>query len=306
MLWFALCIFLAVLSLGQAVAVARSGPRSAVALEAALHRLRSGALPARKAPDTVRSETTPVRAFVERMIQRLLPYGGRVVSEEAEQRLVWAGLSMDVERWGAIRLLCLGAGGIAGFVLLGPMTGSLSGAVAMAGLGALAGWIGTEQWLNARVKHRHQLISRELPIFVDFLATTCGADLPLDEALDRVREEFPGHLSRTFAATERAQMAGETLDGALQWVAEQVGHSDLTAVVQQILRAREYGTPLADELFEVSRYLDDLERERSKERSQRMGVMLLFPMVMFIVPSIFLILGYPALVSLMRGLMSAL
>lgn len=229
-----------------------------------------------------------------------------MVSEETEQRLVWAGLSIDAERWGAIRLLCLGIGAAGGFVLLGPMMGSLSGAIGMAGLGALAGWVGTEQWLSARVKSRHRIISRELPIFVDFLATTCGADLPLDEALDRVREEFPGHLSRTFAATERAQMAGETLDGALQWVAEQVGHTDLTAVVQQILRAREYGTPLADELFEVSRSLDDLERERSKERSQRMGVMLLFPMVIFIVPSIFLILGYPALVSLMRGLLSAL
>ncbi|HEY8418605.1 MAG TPA: type II secretion system F family protein [Limnochordales bacterium] len=155
-------------------------------------------------------------------------------------------------------------------------------------------------WLAARVRDRRGRVTRELPALVDFLATAAEAGLPLEVALERVRREFPGVVADTFAATRAPRAADETLPGALKWTAERVGHPDGAAVTAAIARAQGYGTPLGAVLSDLGRTLR--QARRARERAGRTGILLIFPLVVFIVPVTVVLLGYPAAVNLLKTL----
>jgi len=132
-----------------------------------------------------------------------------------------------------------------------------------------------------------------------------AADVPLEVALDRVRAELPGVVSSVLVIANRSRYAGQTLEDGLEWAAEQLGHPDVRKVVSQIIRSRETGTPMAQGLREIGRTLRTQRRERAREISGRLSVAMIFPLVLFVLPVTLLFLGYPALVTLMRGLLSA-
>jgi len=200
------------------------------------------------------------------------------------------------------RALTTALGVAAGGVLLGGAVGSLTAALFTAALGGLAGWAAPDLWLQLAVRRRHAMIDRELPAFVDFLATAAQAGLPLEEALERVQREFPGVVADAFAATRRARAAGQTLEEALEWIAERLGHPDVAAVTAAIARAQEYGTPLSAVLSDLGRTLQQERRDRARERAGRTGILLIFPLVAFILPVTVVLLGYPAAVSLLKTL----
>ena len=302
-LWIFVLVFLAGLALFQGVYLVVMARQGGMALRAALENLR-GAAVLEPRPAVVRRRKG-WRLALERAVDRLRPYGSRVAPDDTAQRLVWAGLHMDVDRFGAVRLLCTAAGGLAGLLFLGPMLGSLLAAVFMTAMGAAVGWIGPDVWLTSRVRARHRDIDRELPTWVDALANTVAADVPLEVALDRVRAELPGVVSSVFAVASRSRYAGQTLEDGLEWAADQLGHPDVKQVVSQIIRSRETGTPMAQGLREIGRMLRAQRRERAREISGRLSVAMIFPLVLFILPVTMLFLGYPAMVTLMRGLFSA-
>lgn len=302
-LWVFVLVFLAGLAAFQGVYSVVLSRQGGVALQVALENLRGGAVVERR--PAARQRPRGLQAIIERAVDRLRPYGSRVAPDDTAQRLVWAGLRMDVDRFGAIRLLSTAAGGLCGLVLLGPALGSLGAALFMAAVGAAAGWVCPDAWLSSRVRARHRDIDRELPTWVDALANTVAADVPLEVALNRVQEEMPGIVSSIFAVANRSRLAGQTLEDGLEWAAEQLGHPDLKQVVNQIIRSRETGTPLSQGLREIARVLRAQRRERAREMSARMGVAMIFPLVLFILPVTMLYLVFPAIVTLMRGLFAA-
>lgn len=305
MLWVSLLAFLSVLMFMQGMAVRIQQRAGGAALRAALLNLRSGTAVVDVPAPPWEKTASGAMSILERLLDRLRPYGARATPEDVEQRLLWAGLSMDAQRFGSIRLLCTCVGAAAGILLIGPLLGSLSSALLMGVVGAAAGWIGTDQWLTARIRRRHRDVEKELPTYVGLLATAMAADLTLEQALEQVRLEFPGILSTVFAAAGRARLAGQTLDEGLLWAADQLGHPDVTNVVQQIIKARQYGTPLSDELGHLATTLEHIERQRAEERARRLGVLLILPVAMFIMPATLLILGYPAMVTLLRNLLAS-
>ena len=240
--WFTLLVFLAGVTLVAGLGAARANRMEAVALRQALGRLR-GDVPV---SGRVESHTSKrLAGLFERLIIRLRPYAQFAVNEELEQRLIWAGVAIDVDRFGAIRLLATGLGAAVLGLLVGGVLGSLAASIVLGALGAMGGWLAPDLWLTLQVRRRHAQVDKELLSFLDFLSTATRAGLTLDMALERVREEFHGILSDGFAAAASSRSVGATTEEGLALAAERLGHPDVDSVVQALVRSKEYGTPLS-------------------------------------------------------------
>lgn len=245
------------------------------------------------------------RQAVARALDRLQPHGRALASEEIEQRLLWAGVNLSPDRFGAARLLCTGGGAIIAGIGLSALAGSVLAAVPLGLVGAGVGWIVPDLWLNQRLRQRQAQMARELPTFVDLLSTSTQAGLPLDEAIRTVGQEAPGVLSQTFLRALRAREAGQTLEAALEWAAERLGNRDVESIARAIAQARQYGTPVSQVLGEIGDAVRRERVERARERAGRTGTLVILPVALFILPVTIVILAYPALVSVLHSLLSS-
>jgi tight adherence protein C len=242
------------------------------------------------------------KQIADPLIQRISRWGHLGISDDLAQRLMWAGLGSQPERFGAMRLMAAGAGAILLALLAGAFSRSASAAFPTALLGALGGWMAPDMWLNARVRARHAQIQRELPVFLDLIGTALESGASFTVAVEHVQREMPGILPAEFGRVLAMTGAGGGLAAGLQRLAERLGDRDVQAVADTIARSHEYGVQLVQNLTEINRTLRYERAAKAEERAGRAGVMVIVPLVVFVLPTTMLIIGYPAMVSLLHGL----
>ena len=154
-------------------------------------------------------------------------------------------------------------------------------------------------WLNSAVKARHRAIERAMPFVLDLLTLSVEAGLDFGSALKRIvdrREIDP--LGEEIIRALREMQVGRTRREALREMAARVDHPDMTSWVNALVQADELGVSIGN----ILRIQSDQIRVRRFQRAEKMGneapVKLLFPLVCFIFPAVFLVLLGPILLEL--------
>lgn len=240
---------------------------------------------------------------LRRALDRIARSVRLTAAAEGADRLRWAGWSLRGDQLAALQLLLAGAGAVALLALGG---GVLGGGVALplGLLGALAGYAAPDVWLKAAIRHRHEAIDRELLYFLDFLALAGEAGLSIDAAIAEVAAELPGILSTAFAQVQAERGMGQWNEHALAGAADRLGHRDVRTVVDALVRAGRFGARTATVLRELSLSIRRRRDLAAREHANRVGAAIVLPVAVFILPSIVLLLGYPAL-RLVTGALGA-
>lgn len=154
-------------------------------------------------------------------------------------------------------------------------------------------------WLNGAVKARHRSIERAMPFVLDLLTLSVEAGLDFGAALKRIverREVDP--LGEELIRALREMQVGRTRREALKEMAVRVDHPDMSSWVNALIQADELGVSIGN----ILRIQADQIRMRRFQRAEKMGneapVKLLFPLVCFIFPAVFLVLLGPILLEL--------
>lgn len=154
-------------------------------------------------------------------------------------------------------------------------------------------------WLNGAVKERHRAIERAMPFVLDLLTLSVEAGLDFGAALKRIverREIDP--LGEELVRALREMQVGRTRREALKEMALRVDHADMSSWVNALVQADELGVSIGN----ILRIQADQIRMRRFQRAEKMGneapVKLLFPLVCFIFPAVFLVLLGPILLEL--------
>jgi tight adherence protein C len=179
----------------------------------------------------------------------------------------------------------------------GPLLHSAGAGVAAACLGALAGYALPDAWLGAVLARRQRAIDRELLYFLDLLALAAQAGLPLDAALEHVARELPGILSAAFAQVRAERGLGQWNEHALSGLAERLGHRDVRAVVEALVRAGRFGSRTAPLLRQMASSIRARRNLAAREHANRVGTAIVLPVAVFILPAVVLILGFPAVAT---------
>ncbi|MDA0577925.1 MAG: type II secretion system F family protein [Verrucomicrobia bacterium] len=151
-------------------------------------------------------------------------------------------------------------------------------------------------WLRGAIAERHRAIRRALPFVLDILTLSVEAGLDFMTALQRqVERSDIDVLNEELIRVIREIQLGKTRREALRDMSRRVDSSDLRSVVNALVQADELGVSIGT----ILRIQADQIRQRRFERAERLAneapVKLLFPLLFFIFPSVFLILLGPIL-----------
>jgi len=149
-------------------------------------------------------------------------------------------------------------------------------------------------WLRDRVRGRHRAIARALPYSLDLLTLSVEAGLDFPAALAKVVDKGrSGPLAEELSVVLKELRLGKTREEALRNLARRVDLPALTSFVQALVHADRMGTPLGKVLRILSTQLRIERSQRAEKLANEAPVKLLLPLVLFIFPTLFLMLFGP-------------
>lgn len=156
--------------------------------------------------------------------------------------------------------------------------------------------------LNQRYRNR---IRRALPDTVDLLVVCMDAGLGMDLALLRTAKElklaYP-HLSRELLLTNQEQNVGVTKQTAWKNLARRTQSEEIEQMVSMMLQAERFGTATTEALRVFADTLRTQRRLAVEERVDKSATYMLFPLILFILPVVFVVLLGPAILQIVHGL----
>jgi tight adherence protein C len=169
-------------------------------------------------------------------------------------------------------------------------------------LAVLLGFFFPDFWLTYAINQRRERIQRSLPDTLDLLTICMEAGLGLDQSIVRVGTELElAHpdLSQELLQINLEQRAGNPRIGAWRNMADRVGLESVRSFVNMLVQTERFGTPISRALGVFSEALRTQRRQKAEERAAKTTIKLVFPLVLFIFPSIFVVTAAPAVISLM-------
>lgn len=224
-------------------------------------------------------------------------------------RLANAGFSKPnaTRNFLAIKVMCLALGvifGMAyGFASAGFSKDSLMSFVIGGGLGFYI----PELMLSLMKSSRQQKIFLQLPDALDLLVVCVEAGLGLDAGMRRIAEELsasaPEVCSEFSTANMQLQM-GKPRREVLHDLGVRTGVDDMRALVAILIQADRFGSSIAQALRVQSDSMRVKRRQMAEEKAQQTAVKMIFPLVLFIFPGIFVVLVGPAAIQLMENMLN--
>lgn len=159
--------------------------------------------------------------------------------------------------------------------------------------------------LRRRAMYRQEQILKALPESLDLLTTCVEAGLSLDYAFQRVADRQHGPVADELNRMLREKALGQTRRDALTAMADRIAVSDVNVFVQSVIQAESQGTSIAGVLRTQSRQLRIRRRQRAEEAAQQAGPKMVFPLVFFVLPSLFIVILGPIAIDVwgdLRGL----
>jgi tight adherence protein C len=173
---------------------------------------------------------------------------------------------------------------------------------------AVAGYLGPDFWMERQTKKRRERIRKSLPEVMDLLYVCVDAGLGMDQAMLRVAASLNGahsDMHDEIVRLGREQRAGKPRLEAWKALGDRTQLQDVEAFVSMLVQTERFGTPIAKALAMFSDELRRKRRQAAEEKAAKTTVKMIFPLVLFIFPSIFIVLLGPAILSIGDG-MSAL
>jgi len=221
-------------------------------------------------------------------------------NQKTRQFLIAAGCTRpgDLDLYFGYRILAPIAGIIIGTYIPG---NTVSWALVLVGFTYLL----PDFVLKRIVKRRREKIRLGMPDAIDLLVICVEAGLGLDQALLRSGQELAishPEISEEFSQINLEQRAGKTRIDAWRSMADRTKLDVARSFTNMLAQTDRFGTPIARALGNFSDNLRLKRRQRAEEVAAKTTVKLIFPLVLFIFPSIFIVLLGPAMISMTQSL----
>jgi tight adherence protein C len=145
-----------------------------------------------------------------------------------------------------------------------------------------------------------------LPDGLDMLVVCVEAGMGLDAAINRVGEEMKASnkvLSDELKLVTLELRAGKHRQEALRNLAQRTDLEDLSSLVSLLVQTDKFGTSIAQALRVYSDSMRTKRYQRAEEIAAKIAVKLTFPLILFIFPSLFVVILGPAMIRIYRTFM---
>lgn len=248
--------------------------------------------------------------FKERIIIPLLKKLGEFmesltpsrIRKQLSQRMIAAGYvkKAAVANFLTMQLILLTALPLL-FILFAVMSAaSLPKILLFAVMGALVAMILPNLILNNKKNARQKQIAKSLPDALDLLVVSVEAGLGFDMALVKVTEKMKGPLAEEFAGVLNEIRIGKVRRTALKNMAERTGVDQLISFVSAIIQADQLGVSIGNVLRVQADSIRIYQRQRVEEEINKAPIKMLFPLIFFIFPAMFVVILGPAIIHIIK------
>jgi len=212
---------------------------------------------------------------------------------KVEKRLQKTGVNylLNAEEFIAVRILSSIAWLGIGFILMNAME---DGNPIWPLSGILLGFFFPEIWLRDTRKRREKDVIRALPVYLDFISMAVEAGLNFTGALTQAMEKAPrGALYNEFSIVMRDIRSGLSRADSLQRMGDRIDVKDVTTFVRAIIQAERLGSSMKKTLKVQSEQRRNERFQRAEKLAMEAPIKLVAPLIMFIFPVTFIVLGFP-------------
>lgn len=234
---------------------------------------------------------------------RALSLGRRITgadkAERIRRRLDFAGnpRGWTVDRVLSMKVICavtLPVLVVAYGALLG---GSVAVLLVIAAAAAGLGFVAPDLYLYNKAAHRADQIRRSLADAVDLLTISVEAGLGFDAALQQVARNTTGPVAEEFSRVLREMQLGMSRADALKAMGTRSNVEDLNTFVGSMVQADAFGIPIGQVLRVQSSEIRVKRRQYAEEKAQQVPVKIMIPLILFILPCLFIVVMGPAVLN---------
>lgn len=168
-------------------------------------------------------------------------------------------------------------------------------------LGALMGLMFPFVMLNMKIKNRQKKMLRQLPEFLDLMCVSVQAGLTFDAATRKIVQRMHGPLIDEFHRTMDDMRMGVPRKLAMKNMANRCDLPELTLFLTSIIQANRLGTSISKTLAIQADNMRDRRRQAIKALAMKAPVKMLFPLVFFIFPALFVVVLLPTVLTLIKN-----
>lgn len=258
-------------------------------------------------------EETKKRVTVESVLQSLSEIAPKSAAEAnlTQKRLFLAGFQSErtLTTYYGIKGACSFLLPVFLLIVFVVISGELIALhIGMAMLSALLGFLLPSFLLSALVTRRKEKIRAALPDVVDLLIICVEAGLGLSRAIMKIGEEIKilhPEISKEFSLMGSEMRSGLPRHQALRNFVMRTGVDDAAGLATMLIQTDRFGTSLAHSLRVYAESMRTMRRQRTEEAIAKVTVKLMIPMALFILPVLFIIIGGPAVIQVIRDFLPA-
>jgi tight adherence protein C len=167
-------------------------------------------------------------------------------------------------------------------------------------VGAILGYRLPYGFVQGKAKARQHEIRKALPFTLDLISISVEAGMALDGAMAIVQEKSTGPMAEELGLTLREIRLGKGRNEALVDMAERVGLEELKSFITAVTYIARLGGSLVDVIRIQAQAMRIKRRQRAEEKAMKTPVKIMIPLVLFIFPSMFIVILGPAAITMME------
>jgi tight adherence protein C len=159
------------------------------------------------------------------------------------------------------------------------------------------------------IVRRKERVQLALPDALDLTVVCVEAGLGLDQTLMRIGQEIQvphPDLSDELRLTNLEMNMGRSRADSLRNLGKRTGVDDLKALCAILIQTDRFGTSIGQALRTYSESLRTKRRQRAEEKAAKLAVKMIPPLILFIFPSMFVVIVGPAVIAIIRELLPAM
>jgi tight adherence protein C len=250
---------------------------------------------------------TPASRPIDSIAGRLGDFAARRTTRFSEarirERLVSAGMYGTTPRKIlGYQVLCAIAFALLTFWLVPALGGSLVLAIlAAAGVGAVM-WFAPLYYITLQKRKRFERIDKQMPDMIDLLVVTIEAGLGILASMRVAAETMSEPLGQELRLTLQEQRMGLTVQQAIESFARRADTPNVRIFARALIQGERLGVSIGQTMRNLSLEMRKRRRAMAEEKAQKMPVKMLFPLIFFIFPSMFIVLLVPMAITIMDAL----
>ena len=157
-------------------------------------------------------------------------------------------------------------------------------------------------YLNSLIRKRQEAITKQLPEVLDLLRISVQAGLSFDGAMRKIVERMTGPVIDEFKRMQQDVRMGAPRARALQAISKRCDVEDMYLFITSVVQAERLGTSMGRTLVNQADNMRERRRQRAKAAALKAPIKMLFPLVLFIFPAMFVVILVPPIFSIIQNM----